>query len=132
MSRENVALLERAYEAFGAGDFEPFFAMLDEEFVYRARDELPGGGAFVGPAAFRDRIEALGDVFGEVRFEPQEFIDAGERVIVVLRQMARGRASGVTLEQSISHVWLIREGRGIELRVYSGRDQALEAIGLRE
>jgi ketosteroid isomerase-like protein len=132
MSRESIGLLQRAYEAFDAGDFEPFFAMLDEKFVYRARDELPGGGAFVGPAAFRERIEALGEVFGQVRFEPQEFIDAGEHVIVALRQTARGRVSGVTLEQSISHVWLIRDGRGIELCVYSRREQALEAAGLTE
>ena len=132
MSRENVELLQRAYEAFNAGDLEPFFAMLDEKFVYRARAELPGGGAFVGPAAFRDRIEALEDLFGEIRFEPQEFIDAGEHVIVVLDQTARGRASGVTLEQSISHVWLFRKGRGIELCVYSQREQALESAGLSE
>ncbi len=132
MSRENIALLHRAYEAFNAGDFEPFLALLDEKFVYRARAELPGGGAFVGRAAFRDRIEALEDVFGEVRFEPQNFIDAGQHVIVVLGQTARGRASGVTLQQSISHVWLIREGRGIELCVYSRREQALQAVGLQE
>ena len=123
-------MLQRAYEAFNAGDFEWFFALLDEKFVYRARDELPGGGVFVGPAAFRERIEALADVFGEIRFEPQEFIDAGEHVIVVGCEKARGRASGVTLEQSISHVWLIREGKGIELCVYSRREQALEAVGL--
>jgi ketosteroid isomerase-like protein len=130
MSGENFALLQRAYEAFNSGELESFLGMLDEGFVYRTREELPGGGQFQGPAAFRERLEALGEVYGEVRFEPQEFIEAGEHIVVVLRQKARGRASGVTLEEPLTHAWLIRGGKAIELSVYSRREQALEALGL--
>jgi len=132
MSQENVEPVRRAYEAFNEGDPEPVFALLDDDFVYRARDELPGGGAFEGPRAFRDRLASLGDAFDEVRFEPQEVIDAGRHVVVVLRQIARGRTSGAVLEQPIIHVWLIEEGRGKELRVFAQRDDALRAVGLRE
>ena len=132
MSRENVETLRHAYEAFNAGNFEPFFALFDERFVYRTRGELPGGGSFEGVAAFRDRISALNDIFDEVRFEPQELIDAGDQVVVVLRWIVRGRASGAPLEQSLSHVWTIRNGLAVELIVYARRAEALEAAGLRD
>lgn len=132
MSREDIEAVRRAYDAFNAGDPEPTFALLDDDFVYRARDELPGGGTFEGREAFRDRIEALRDVFPELGFEPQEIIDAGRHVVVVLRQTVRGRTSGAVLEQAIVHTWLIEEGRGLELRVYSQREEALRAVGLRE
>jgi len=132
MSRENVEPIRLAYEAFNQGDSEPMFALLDDTFVYRARAELPGGGAFEGVQAFRSRINELMEVFAEVRFEPREVIDAGRYVVVVLRQIARGRASGAALEQPIVHVWTLDRGRGRELRVYSERAEALEAVGLRE
>jgi hypothetical protein len=36
------------------------------------------------------------------------------------------------LDESIVHVWLIHDGKAKELRVYSQRSQALEAVGLRD
>jgi hypothetical protein len=38
----------------------------------------------------------------------------------------------VMLEESLVHVWLIADRTAKELRVYSERSQALEAVGLRE
>ena len=132
MSRENIELLRQGYSAFNDGSPEGFIAMLDEAFVYRSRDELPGGGSFEGRGVFRDRLTALSEVYEEVRFKPEELIDAGDSVVVVVVRMhARGRTSGVTLEESISHVWRVRDGRALTLTVYSGRDEALEAIGLK-
>ena len=132
MSRENVEALRRGYGAFNSGDPESFFGLLDEEFVYRAREELPGGGSFEGREAFRERLVGLGDVFGEVRFEPEEFLEADDLVIVLVHQVARGRASGAALEQSITHVWRMEEGTAKELCVYSTHEEALAAVGLRE
>jgi ketosteroid isomerase-like protein len=126
-----VEELERFYEAFNAGRLEPFRALVHPEFVYRTREEFPGGGSY-GLEAALDRISELRDLFDELRWEPQEFIDAGERILVVVRQIARGRASGVMLDESIVHVWLIHDRKVKELRVYSERGQALEALGLKE
>jgi ketosteroid isomerase-like protein len=131
MSHQNVEELERVYEAFNAGDVEPLLAFLDAEFVLSSRDELPGGGLFGLEAAVK-RLRALREVFDEIRCEPQEFIEAGDRILVVVRQIARGRASGAKVEESMAHVWLIQNERAKELRVYSQRNQALQAVGLRE
>jgi len=67
----------------------------------------------------------------EVQFEPEQFVEAGDLILVVLRQTARGRTSGAALEQSINHVWRIEGGTARELRVFSDRAEALEAVGLR-
>jgi ketosteroid isomerase-like protein len=131
MSQESIETLRRSYEAFNADDLEPLRALLDPEFVYRTREEFPERGSY-GLEAALNRLSVLLELFDEVRCEPQEFIDAGERTVVVARQIARGHASGVMIDELIVHVWRIQNGRAKELRVYAQRAQALEAIRLLE
>lgn len=132
MSQENVEGLRRFYEALNGRQIESLRAFAGPEFVYRTREEMPGGGTYDIDEAL-DRIRALRDMFDELRWEPQEFIDADEQtVVVVVRQLARGRASGVPVAGTIAHVWTIHDLKAMELCVYSDRGQALEAVGLAE
>jgi ketosteroid isomerase-like protein len=62
---------------------------------------------------------------------PEEYIDAGDRVLVRVRQMARGEASGIPVEGEFWFVFETRGKRIVKLSFYSRRDEALEAAGLR-
>ena len=46
-------------------------------------------------------------------------------IVVVLRMHGRGRGSGVPVEERIAHLWLIRDGKAAEMRVYSDPQDAL-------
>ncbi len=74
----------------------------------------------------------LRDAWGEWRFEPERFIDAGDRVVVFVRVVAKGSASGVPIELPDAHVVTIRDGCITSSRVYRDRSEALEAVGLAE
>jgi ketosteroid isomerase-like protein len=131
VAREDVENLAGFYAAFNAGDLEPWLAFAHPQFVYRTREEFPGGGAH-GLDAALDRIAALRELFAELRWEPQEFVETDERIVVVVRQSGRGRAGGVRVDERVAHVWRLDAGRARELRVYTRREEALEAVGLRE
>jgi ketosteroid isomerase-like protein len=62
----------------------------------------------------------------------EEWIDAGDDVIAVIRIWGRGRASGVAVEQCQSHVWTLRDGKLWKLRRYETKADALKAVGLTE
>ena len=64
--------------------------------------------------------------------DPEEFIDAGERVVVLARLSARGRESGVSLERRDGMVWTVRDGKAVRLDYFNNATKALEAAGLRE
>jgi ketosteroid isomerase-like protein len=68
----------------------------------------------------------------DVRVEPQEFVDAGDDVVVVPRITGRGRASGVNIDWRQGYIWTIRGGKGVRFRWFSTPAQALEAVGLSE
>jgi hypothetical protein len=63
---------------------------------------------------------------------PEEFRDAGDRVFVWQRTIGRGVASGVDVVWEGAYVWTLREGKIIRVQIFFGRDEALEAAGLRE
>ena len=58
---------------------------------------------------------------------PEEFLDAGDQVVVVFRFRGTGRESGVPVDERLAHLWTIRDGRGVRMTVHSGRDEALSA-----
>jgi ketosteroid isomerase-like protein len=113
------------------GDRTAVYELLDEDVVWESSLSLPAG-VYRGPEGvrrfFRDWIEA----FEDYRAESTEFIDAGEDVIVAVRHRARGRSSGVEVEMPSFQVWTLRDGKIVRYRGFSAREEALEAVGLRE
>jgi ketosteroid isomerase-like protein len=61
----------------------------------------------------------------------QELIDAGDDVVLVLRETARARGTEMLVERNIHQVVTIHEGRAIRLRVYPTKQEAFDAVGLR-
>ncbi|HEX3562376.1 MAG TPA: hypothetical protein VHU24_06025, partial [Solirubrobacterales bacterium] len=72
------------------------------------------------------------EAWEERRLEPEEFIDAGDEVVVLMHEYRRGRGSGVELESDTAVVFAVRDGRVARIQGYMDRNAALEAAGLRE
>jgi ketosteroid isomerase-like protein len=64
--------------------------------------------------------------------EPQEFIDAGDKVVVSVRLVGVGKQSGVATMANAAHMWTFREGKIVRLTVFQTLQEALEAVGLRD
>lgn len=62
----------------------------------------------------------------------EEFIDAGERVVVVGSQRVTGRGSSIAVERQAAIVWTISKGKIGRIDYYNSKQQALEAAGLPE
>jgi len=135
MSRENVEVVRRAYEAWNRGDLDTAFEFLDPDVEVSAPANLPEAGMFHGRDEMRRWVEEqLLPILEDVRAEPERFLDAGDRVVVFVRYFGRGTASGieVTGANVDAHVWTLRGGRACRLEMHQGTDTALEAVGLRD
>lgn len=104
---------------------------LDPDFEYREDPALPGAGTYTGIAAFREAVSAYYDALSEMHLEAEQFVDAGDRVLVVLRWWARGR-SGVEAEMRQAGIFTVSEGRVASWQVFFDCDQAFRAVGLRD
>ena len=64
--------------------------------------------------------------------EPDEFVDAGDRVVAIGRWVGKGSGSGVEVNQPMADVFTLHGGRVVRCEIgYSDRAEAFEAAGLR-
>ena len=54
------------------------------------------------------------------------------RVAIEMTMHVRGLGSGAALSEYTGHVWTVRDGKVVEMRMFMDRAEALEAVGLRE
>ena len=78
----NVDTARSAYEAFGKGDLETLRDNFAEDAVWVTSDELPLGGVVRGRDQILANFAQIPNYWTSFSVEPEEFIDAGEYVVV--------------------------------------------------
>ena len=78
----NVDSARSAYEAFGKGDLAALKDSFAEDAVWVTSDELPLGGSVQGRDAIIGNFAQIPNYWTSFSVEPEEFIDAGEYVVV--------------------------------------------------
>jgi ketosteroid isomerase-like protein len=134
MSQENVKLVREAMESWLAGDLEKAAQALDPKVEFHGTvGGLQEGQTATGlPQILEDFEEEDLEAWEERRLEAEEYLDAGDNVVVLLHEYRRGRGSGVELEAKTATVVGVRDGRVVRMQGYLDRDAALAAAGLSE
>lgn len=126
-------------EAFDAGATE----MMNEEqqqfftddFEVRFTSDLVGqGGEFLasGPDGLNAMWREWLTPWESYRLDVEEFIDAGDAVVVFVRVEARTLRDGVLVHHTPAAIYRIREGMVAGITFYLDRAEALAAAGLTE
>jgi uncharacterized protein len=98
----NLDTARSAYEAFGRGDLAALQKDFAENAVWVTSDELPLGGAVEGRDAIMANFAQIPNYWTSFSVEPEEFIDAGEYVVVRGTQRA-GNDKG-SMEAPFAHL----------------------------
>jgi ketosteroid isomerase-like protein len=135
MSQENVELVRSIYAPWGRGDFRSAeWAHPEIEFVIA--DFGPMIGTYKGLAGMAEAWSAFLGAWDEYRTEVDEYRELdGERVLVLLHVVGRGKASGVQLGQmrtKAANLFHVRGGKVTRLVLYSDQERGLAELGLSE
>jgi uncharacterized protein len=128
MSQENVQAAQEAYKAFGKGDIATAVAGMDENAEWVTSDELPLGGTLHGRDEIAQAFARIPEYFDEFSVEPDEFIDAGDVVIVHGMQHARAKETGVSFDSAYVQLLRMRDGKTIRGEFYGDSAKALHAL----
>ena len=88
------------------------------------------GEPFRGHDGARQWLAALDENFETWTIVMDEFREQGDVVVVLGSVHARGRGSGIELDQQVGWVYEFRDDKMFRLNTYYDRAQALAAVGL--
>lgn len=131
MSAQNVELVRAALEAFNEGGIDRALAYVapDLEFDF-SRALGPNRGVY-GLDQTRAVLDDLAGTWESLRIEPQEFIEAGEQVIVPWTLYVTGR-DGIEVRARTTWAFTVRDGAVARMCMYQERRDALVAARLSE
>jgi ketosteroid isomerase-like protein len=126
MSQEKVEIVRQIYERWGRGDFRAGAELYDPYVLLVLRPEFPDAGAYCGLDEVRKymREDFLADWEGAV-IAGEEFLDAGDSVVVRVHQQATGAESRVPVAMRYYQVWTFRGRSVIRIESISERAEAL-------
>jgi len=131
MSQENVEVVRRHILAYESGDYEAALAAYHPDVVCDATVR-PEGRVYRGREGVAEAIRVWVGTWDDYMWDTEELIDAGERVLMVVHESARGKGSGVEVDQQTFWVYTLRHGQIVHAKVLFDKSQALEAAGLSE
>src|SRR5437867_939955 len=135
MPRKNVEIVRRIYREFGrdwtavAAD-ETLERLVDPEVRIDMSRRALNPAVYDGYEGMRRSAAEVREVWEGWRVEPEQFEDAGDRVLVIERYGGRGRESGLELQERAAAIWTLRAGRVWRLEIGIPIDEAFAALGL--
>jgi ketosteroid isomerase-like protein len=146
MSQENVKLVRRLQpdgldlvQVFSTGISE----LISEDEAELFADDFEVRVLFSDTAGIEDVARrgpgGLAEIWREwltpwdsYRLDVEQFIDAGDAIVVLAHVVSRTKHDGVLMEHSPTAIWKIREGKIAAIHFYLEREEALKAVGLSE
>jgi ketosteroid isomerase-like protein len=131
MSEQNVALVRSIYEAFARGDIPGVLGAMSPDIVWNEAENFPyaDGNPYCGPEA------VLGGVFARLGGEwdgfapvPEEYLDAGDTIVVLGRYRGTYKGTGTTIHAQMAHVWRVVDGKAARFQQYTDTLQAVRAM----
>jgi ketosteroid isomerase-like protein len=130
MSEENVDKTREFIEAYNRRDFDAAIENFDPkvDWVLPAHQDFD---SCRGPAQIIRFWEGLDETFDELRLDPQEFVDAGDKVAVRLRFFGRGKGSGIEIDTEMYHqVTTFSDGLIVRFDYVTSWQEALDLAGV--
>ena len=117
---EGSEFATRIYAAINARDRDSIRELTAPDIVVRTTVE-----AYRGPEALLAWLDEGDEAFDDFAVELLEVEELGGHVVVSMLQRGRGKASGAEVEDRLTHVWTLRDGRAIALRSFAGHEDAV-------
>jgi ketosteroid isomerase-like protein len=133
MAEGDIDVIREMFEAFNSEDIGRILDFTDPEFCVSVPPELSAEpDIYRGRDGMRRYWESFQEAMETIRFNPGRVADTGRGVLVEMHLTARGRQTGIAVEQLVVGVWEIRAGRAYRIRVFPTLAGALEVLGLDE
>jgi ketosteroid isomerase-like protein len=129
MSQENVEIVRRLYDALNRGDWDAVFRDTHPDFEVTTQRPAATQRRREGVQRFLEDYIAA---FDSMVLEPEEFIENGDQVLVLLTRRARPKGGSADLVVRNGHLWTLRHATILSMKSFPDPKDALEAVRFSE
>ena len=122
--------IRKGYAAFVAGDLDATLEHFAPDVSYVNPEYALDAGTREGRASMREGLETLHDQFAFDSIEIEEIVEGDDVAVLMVKVQAKGRHSGIPLEQTFTHVWRGRGDQAVSFEWFLTREEGLAAAGL--
>jgi ketosteroid isomerase-like protein len=130
MSQENVDAIRASYQAFNRRDLDAFFEFYDPDIVWEQDERFVEPGTHYGHAGVRRVFDSIFESFEDFQVEVEEIFDLGDQVLSILRIAGTAKLTGMELATPGGHLFWLRDGKIVKLKLFVDPAEAREAAGL--
>jgi ketosteroid isomerase-like protein len=127
----NVDIVRDAYERFRASG-QVLAELAAPEFVWDMSHfhGWPEEQVYEGVEGAERFLQEWVAAWDDWELHVEALHEAGDKVLAVVHQHGRSRASGLPVDMSFAQVWTLRDGKETRMEMYSDPNEALQALGL--
>ena len=132
MSAENVEIVKGIYQAFAAGDVPAVVAAMSPDIEWNEAENFhySDGNPYRGPEAILGGVFArLGADWEGFSVEPEQFLDAGDTVVMTGRYTGSHNATGKSMNPQVAHFWTLAGGKVVRFQQLVDTLAAARAMG---
>jgi ketosteroid isomerase-like protein len=124
-----LEIVRSTYAAFSRGDVDAVLELLHPDVDWHPPPTSVDPQPLRGRDAVREYLAP--NFFESQRAEPVEVTVESDRVLVEARVQARGAGSGVEIDSTAWHLYVVRDDQVVRFEAYVDRDQAMAAFKAR-
>jgi ketosteroid isomerase-like protein len=114
-------------------DFDFALTLFDPGIEYSPAQIFPDPDpTYYGHDGYREVWRLLLEAFEDLRLDPKEVLDLGDRFLLTTEISGHGAGSGVSIRQRVFVLYTLRQGLIVREDDFLDRSEALEAAGLSE
>ncbi|QDA60922.1 nuclear transport factor 2 family protein [Hymenobacter jejuensis] len=129
--QQNTQTVQEGYALFGKGDIPNLLNLYtdDVEFIIPGSAEtVPFAGVYRGKEQVATFFAKLHDAIDYERFEPQNYIAQGDRLVVLGFSKGKVRATGRTDEEEWAHSFIMQDGKVARFQAYLDTEASMKAF----
>jgi ketosteroid isomerase-like protein len=128
VSRENLEIVQRGFDAFNETGVEGILPFIHPEFEATTPPNLASEpDTYRGHDGIRRWFDSFDEVMEEIRWDAHGYQQVGDQVVVEFTLRARGKTTGLDFGQEAVMVWSLRDGKAIRVELFETLDEALAA-----
>lgn len=116
----NLQLVRKFYDSIVAGKRTEPRTLMYTDVAYKIPEGFPAaGGTYKGLKAVLEQFLDLWYGALDLKIEPREMLDAGDRVTVLGRLVGKAQATGARVDFPFCHVWTCAAGKLTRYQVFT-------------